>query len=370
MDQYRGNKERLIKSLCHSRSDFSKDEFNVSLGYNTFMNRKDDHVRLALQQPFQTNDFDRVRLKHDSLSPTSLATIELSTQFLNQTIPYPFYINAMTGGSESTKDINRRLAQLAAHFKIPMATGSMSAALKDSSLTSSFTIARDVNPQGFLIANLGGGQPLQNALKAIHMIQANALQIHLNVIQEIIMPEGDKDFSNWSMHLEAIAKNIPVPLLVKEVGFGMTKKTFLKLKRLGIRYVDVAGQGGTNFALIENERRDQPLSLFNTMGLSTVESLLEAKQVDGLSIYASGGVRHGLDIVKALVLGAQAVGLSGYFLKLVSLHDHDTSIQKVNQLIEEIKTTMAIVGAQSIEQLKSVEYVLDSVLLDYLKQRS
>lgn len=340
------------------------------MSYNTFMNRKDDHVRLALQQPVKENDFDRVRLKHDSLSLTSLKSMDLSTQFLNHTIPYPFYINAMTGGSDATLEINRTLAKLASHFNIPMATGSMSAAIKNPTLENTFTVVREENPNGFLLANIGGGSPLSNALKAIDMIRANALQVHLNVIQELIMPEGDKDFTQWAVQLESIAKNIKVPLLVKEVGFGMSKKTLLKLKRLGVRYVDVAGQGGTNFARIENERRTDQLSLFNSMGLSTVESLLEAKQVDGLTLYASGGIRHGLDIVKALVLGAKAVGLSGYFLRLVTQYSFEEAIQHVERLIEEIRLAMAMVGAQSIDQLKSVEYILDSVLLDYLKQRS
>jgi isopentenyl-diphosphate delta-isomerase len=329
------------------------------------MNRKDDHVRLALQQPFQTNDFDHVRLKHDSLSTTSLTTIQLSTQFLNQTIPYPFYINAMTGGSDNTKLINERLAQLAAHFTIPMATGSMSAALKDPTLASSFTIARETYPQGFLLANLGGGQPVEKAWKAVDLIKANALQIHLNVIQELVMPEGDKDFTSWALHLENIVKAMKVPVLVKEVGFGMSKKTLLKLKRVGVRYVDVAGQGGTNFAVIENDRRENKLPLLNTMGLSTVESLLEAKKVDGLTIYASGGVRQGLDIVKALVLGAKAVGLSGYFLKLVTQHSHEEAIQQVEQLILEIRMAMVVVGAPTIASLSSVDYILMSHLARY-----
>jgi isopentenyl-diphosphate delta-isomerase len=320
------------------------------------MNRKDDHIQFALAQPSTRNDFDKVRLTHHAFPETNIADIDLRTTLFDRTFPYPFYINAMTGGSEQAGKLNQRFARLAKHFQIPMATGSVSAAIKDSSLLKTFSVIRDVYPEGFVIANLGAGHPIENALKVIDLLKANALQIHVNAVQEIVMPEGDKDFQGWLASIETIRRGIHVPLIVKEVGFGMSAKTFSQLTAIGVRYVDVAGKGGTNFSKIENNRRQETLTSFDDWGQSTVESLLAAKPFTNLQVIASGGIRQPMDVIKSLVLGAKMVGLSGYFLHLINQHTDDEAMTKINSFIDELKLIMLLLGKSTIASLPNAEY--------------
>jgi isopentenyl-diphosphate Delta-isomerase len=331
-------------------------------------NRKDDHIQLALKQATIHNDFDRIKFVPVSLPEVDFKDIDMSIHLFGQKFPLPFFINAMTGGSQQAKTINQRLAQLALAFDLPMATGSMSIALKEASLLETFSVIRDINPKGFLIANLGAGHGLENALKAVDLVKANAFQIHLNAVQEITMPEGDRNFKGWINLIEAIQKNITIPFIVKEVGFGMSQDTMRQLKDIGIQYIDVAGRGGTNFAQIENARNERPKEVFNTWGFSTVESLLSAKKVKGIHVIASGGIRTPLDVIKSLALGAKAVGLSGYFLKLVSEYDHDTSVRILQNFIEECRSMMVALGAPTIESLASKKIILDSELFAISQQ--
>ena len=320
------------------------------------MNRKDDHIQFALAQPFQSNDFDKVRLTHHAFPETNLGDIDLTTSIFNKTFPYPFYINAMTGGSEQAGLLNQRFARLAKHFQIPMATGSITAAIKDPSLLKTFTVIREIYPEGFVIANIGAGHPLENAKKAIDLLKANALQIHVNAVQEIVMPEGDKDFQGWLSSIEKIRQGISVPLIVKEVGFGMSAKTLEQLSAIGVRYVDVAGKGGTNFSKIENNRRAQTLSSFDDWGQSTVESLLAAKPFPNLHIIASGGIRQPMDVIKSLVMGAKMVGLSGYFLHLMKEKTDEEAVVAIQSFIEELKLIMLLLGKSTIASLPTAEF--------------
>jgi isopentenyl-diphosphate delta-isomerase len=324
------------------------------------MNRKDDHIEFALAQTAIGNDFDKVRLTHHAFPETDLHEIDLTTSFFNRTFPLPFYVNAMTGGSEQAGILNQRFARLAKHFQIPMATGSVSAAIKNPQLTKTFTVIREVYPEGFIIANLGAGQTVDNAKKTISLLQANALQIHVNAVQEIVMPEGDKDFKGWLASIQTIQKAIDIPLIVKEVGFGMSAISLQQLTDIGVRYVDVAGKGGTNFSIIENQRRTNPLSSFNDWGQSTVESLIAAKSFKNLNIIASGGIRQPLDVIKSLVLGAKMVGLSGYFLHLISNHTDEEAIEQIQNFVEELKLIMLLLGKKNIQSLPTAEYTFSS----------
>lgn len=331
-------------------------------------NRKDDHIQLALMQETIHNDFDRIKFAPVSMPEVDFKEIDMSIDILGQRFPLPFFINAMTGGSQQAKIINQRLAQLAQAFHLPMATGSMSIALKDPSWVETFTVIRNVNPNGFLIANLGAGHGLDNVLKAVNLVKANAFQMHLNAVQEITMPEGDRNFKGWMNLIQSIQKNINIPFIIKEVGFGMSQDTMRQLKEIGIQYIDVAGRGGTNFAQIENARNERPKEVFNTWGFSTVESLLSAQKVKGIDVIASGGIRTPLDVIKSLALGAKAVGLSGYFLKLVNEYDHETSVSILQNFIEECRSIMVALGAPTIKSLASKKIILDSELFAISQQ--
>jgi isopentenyl-diphosphate Delta-isomerase len=331
-------------------------------------NRKDDHIEQALKQSVQANDFDKVRFAPHPLARLNADVIDLSVRALGRVFPHPLYINAMTGGSDRAKEINRKLALLANACDLPMACGSQSVAIKDKTREADFQIIREAHPNGFLFANVGLSQSVEGANRAVAMIQANALQIHLNAAQEITMPEGDRDFSNWPNRLKDILSSSDVPVVVKEVGFGMSREGMLELASLGVTTIDVSGRGGTNFIAVENARRTSAFRDFETYGFSTVESLLEAKGLP-LTIFASGGVRGPFDVVKALALGATMVGVSKQFLELVESKPLEEAILQVKQWLKDIRGVMAVLGCPTIESLQSIDYLLDSSLINFVDQR-
>lgn len=296
------------------------------------MNRKDEHVSLAraFHQKPKENDFDDVRLIHSSLVNTRPEEIDLSTEILGLKLSTPFYINAMTGGSEKTKKINHDLAIIARETNLMMATGSVSAALKDPSVADSYTVVREVNPHGLILGNMGAGRTSDDAKKIVDLLQADGFQIHLNVPQELVMPEGDRDFHEWSKNIAETVQQLAVPVIVKEVGFGMNRETIQQLQALGVKAVDVSGRGGTSFSQIENARRKKrELNYLDDWGQSTVISLLEAQEINDLTLLASGGIRNAYDIFKALCLGAKAVGISAGILDHLISNGIDATVEMI-----------------------------------------
>ena len=327
------------------------------------MNRKDDHIQLALQQRHIRSDFDVMRLPYEALPSTKMEDIDLTTSMFNQTFKYPIFINAMTGGTKTAQQINQRLAMLAKVFQLPMALGSSSIMLKNPSLIDTFSIVKDTYPNGFLVANLGAHHPLENVQKVVKQLKANAFEYHLNLGQELAMPEGDRDFTSWRKNIQDVARNLLIPFIVKEVGFGMNSKTMNSLHQLGVKTINVGGRGGTNFALIENARRTHAYDGLNQAGYSTLESLLMAKNIQGVDVLASGGIRTPLDVIKSLVLGAKMVGMSSYFLHLVQENDHDSAVNKLESFIEEMKMIMLSMNVTTVSQLKLTRYHVDSTSL-------
>ncbi len=332
-------------------------------------NRKDDHIHSALKQQFLTNDFDKVRLLSNSLCSVDVNDVDISVSMFGRHFQSPIYINAMSGGSDLSKEVNQKLSVIARIFGFPMATGSLSAAIKDAQWNDSFQVIKHELNDGFKIANIGLSRSKEDAQKAIDILGADAIQIHLNAAQEITMPEGDRAFKHWKERLIEIIEFVTVPVIVKDVGFGMTRETVEMLKTIGVKYIDVSGKGGTNFVAIENDRRDNRLVSFESYGISTVESLLDNQDAHYVTLFASGGIRDAFDIVKSLALGANMVGLSGYFLKLVMTHDMDKSIQHVKELIDDVKGIMAVLNASSIASLKEVDKIFDLDLINFMNQR-
>lgn len=335
--------------------------------------RKDDHVNHALSHfnPVSTNDFDQIRFVHHSLRAIDVSGVSLETTVGPLHLATPFYINAMTGGTEWTKEINRKLATVAREAGLAMATGSMSAAFKDPSVWDSFAIVREVNPDGILFANLNPNYGLDEARVAVARIGAAALQIHINSPQEVVMPEGDRNFSHWSENIRRITAGLNVPVIVKEVGFGMSGETIEQLQELGVRHIDVSGRGGTNFARIENDRREaHKLDYLNNWGQSTVQSLLEARPYrDRTELIASGGMRHPLDMIKAFALGAKAVGMSAGMLNMVMELGIDETVQRIAQWREDLRLLMALLGASRIEDLRGADLILSPDLMNYCENR-
>lgn len=335
--------------------------------------RKDDHVKHALTQQSQlnTSQFANIRLIHHSFAPMTIDEVSITTKWANKEHSLPFYINGMTGGSTATKKYNQLLAQIAHQTGLAMASGSVSGALSDASVVDSYKIIRRENPNGFVMANLGAHHSLENAQRAVDLLEADALQIHLNVPQEIVMPEGDRDFRNWSTNIEQIVQFLPVPVIVKEVGFGMSRETIQHLINLGVQTIDVSGRGGTNFIMIENERREQlNYESIASWGQTTPESLLEASEyMQQATILASGGVRDFFDIVKAIALGATAVGLSGRFLHLAHQEGVEKSVQIVENWREAIMQMMLMLNCRTIKDLQQVDVLLPPELAHWATAR-
>lgn len=331
------------------------------------MKRKDDHIKFALRYKSDYNSFDDVQLEHSSLPKYNLDEIDLSTNFAGHNFKFPFFINAMTGGSEAGKNINKKLAKIANECEILLVTGSYSAALKNKD-DDSFKIVRKNNENLLLATNIGIDKNFTSGQKAIKDLNPIFLQIHVNLMQELIMPEGSRNFNEWENNLRDFVKNIKVPLVLKEVGFGMDRKTIEKAIELGIKTVDISGRGGTNFAYIENMRRKNYFEYLNDWGKTTVQALLDAKKFDGkVEIVASGGVRNPLDVIKCLVLGASGVGISGTILKFLSEYSTDEIIEILNSWKHECKMIMCALNAKNLNELKNIKYYLYGKTLDYYK---
>ncbi|HGC9427018.1 TPA: type 2 isopentenyl-diphosphate Delta-isomerase [Streptococcus agalactiae] len=320
------------------------------------INRKDDHIKYALKYQSPYNSFDDIELIHSSLPKYNVNDIDLSTHFAGQSFEFPFYINAMTGGSEKGKAVNHKLAQVAQATGIVMATGSYSAALKNDEDDSYPTT--DLYPDLKLATNIGLDKPLPAAESTVKAMNPIFLQVHVNVMQELLMPEGEREFHMWRSHLKEYVDNIQCPLILKEVGFGMDLQSIKDAYDIGITTVDISGRGGTSFAYIENQRgRDR--SYLNTWGQTTAQSLINAQSMmDKMDILASGGIRHPLDMVKCLVLGAKAVGLSRTVLELVERYPVDDVIAILNSWKEDLRMIMCALNCKKITDLRQVNYIL------------
>lgn len=320
------------------------------------INRKDEHIKYALKYQSPYNSFDDMELIHHSLPDYDLSEIDLHTHFAGRDFEFPFYINAMTGGSEKGRAVNQKLAQIAQATGLVMVTGSYSAALKnphDDSYPN-----KEEFPELLLATNIGIDKPYELGLQTIHEIQPIFLQVHVNLMQELLMPEGEREFRQWKENLADYATKIPVPIILKEVGFGMDLKTIEEAHKLGIKTVDISGRGGTSFAYIENQRGHNR-SYLDEWGQSTVQTLLNAQpMIDKIEILASGGVRHPLDIVKCLVLGAKAVGVSRAILELVEKYSVEEVITIINGWKDDLRLIMCALNCKTIAELRQVDYLL------------
>lgn len=336
------------------------------------MNRKDEHISLAKAfHKDKTNDFDQIRFVHHSFAEIAMDDVDISTSFLDFSFKQPFYINAMTGGSDRAKEINQQLGIIAKETGILVATGSVNAALKNPDLADTYQIIRKENPNGVLLANIGAGLSLEEAKRAVDLFQANGLQIHVNLPQELVMPEGDRDFHGWLDNIEDIVSHLSVPVIVKEVGFGMSSETIEQLVWRGVKAVDVSGQGGTSFTQIENARRKKrELGFLTDWGQSTVLSLLESINWQrDLTVLASGGARQSLDIIKSLSLGAKSVGVAGTILNQLTTHGLEETIELIQQWEDELKMLYTLLGKQTTTDLTTTDIIFSSEIIRWCESR-
>ena len=247
----------------------------------------------------------------------------------------------------------------------------MTSAFKEDSTLDSFLIIKKENPNGTVFANLQSSASLSLVNQSIELLGASAIHLHMNSAQELLMPEGDREFKFWLENIKYLVDQVNVPIIIKEVGFGFSKESIQKLIDVGVKNIDISGRGGTNFASIENMRSKFPMDFMMDWGQSTVESLLEANQFkDQVNVIASGGIRNMLDVAKALALGAKFVGISGLVLRLVMDVGVDETVNIINEYKVQLKKIMSLLGVNCVSNFNKTDMVFDSKLSLYAKQRN
>jgi isopentenyl-diphosphate delta-isomerase len=326
--------------------------------------RKSDHIRINLDEDVRsrlTTGLEQYHFIHHALPEINLQDVDPRVSLFGKDLSAPLLISSMTGGTSQALTINQRLAEAAQQAKIAMGVGSQRIALENPGLVSTFQVRRFA-PDILLFANLGAiqlnyGYGLEECQRAVDMIGANALILHLNSLQETLQPEGQTDFSGLIKKIERICKVLPVPVIAKEVGWGFSKDDITLLVNAGISAIDVAGAGGTSWSQVEMYRaqdatlRDLAAS-FSDWGIPTVEAIQNVTETaPGLPVFASGGLRNGVDIAKCLALGACIGGMAGPFLKAASQSVAET-LTLVNLLKDQIVRCMFSTGSRSLAQLR------------------
>ena len=334
--------------------------------------RKLDHLRICLDEQVESgwSGFSDIRLVHNALPDINMDDLSLSATFLDRSLSSPLLISAMTGGHPETKEVNRVLGMAAEKYNLAIGTGSQRAAIEDSSLEDTFSVIRDVAPHAFVIGNLGIVQlrdhGVEWAERAVEMVDADALAIHLNFLQEAIQPEGDHDASACYDALKELCSSFSVPIILKETGCGISREAALQGFTAGISAVDTGGFGGSSWALIESYRADQEStagrqlhelgSLFADWGIPTTVCLVELQSLHK-PVIASGGLRTGIDIAKSIALGAVLGGMALPLLK-PACSGIEALCESIDKIHQELLVSMFLTGARSVSDLRDVRYYI------------
>jgi len=327
--------------------------------------RKSDHIRINLQEDVDfkhiSTGFERYRFIHCALPGFSLEDVDISTTLLGKQLAAPFLISSMTGGTPEASAINQQLAEAAQAAGVGMGLGSQRAAIEDPALADTYRV-RQVAPDILLLANLGAiqlnyGYGPDECRRAIEMVEADALILHLNPLQEALQPEGDTHFAGLLSRIEQVCRVLEVPVVVKEVGWGLSEQVARQLANAGVAAIDVAGAGGSSWSQVEMHRatswhQRQVAAAFADWGIPTAESLLMARRgAPGLPIVASGGIRDGIQMAKAIALGASACGIAGPFLRAAS-ESTAAVADLIATLVTQLRIVMFAAGAADIPALR------------------
>jgi len=346
--------------------------------------RKLSHIQTTLHEDVQSHvstGFDDVRLIHKALPEVNRDDIDLSTEVFGHKMQAPLIIESMTGGTPLAAKINRTLAKVAEKLGIGMGVGSQRAGIENESLAYTYRVARETAPSIPLFGNLGCPQitrkdGLDRAKRAVEMIDASGLFIHLNALQESVQFEGETDFTNMIGRIGELAGSLNVPVLVKETGAGISLETARALEQVGVKGINVSGLGGTSWAAVEYYRaRDKKYKLqmelgttFWDWGTPTVPSIVEVANSTNLKVFASGGVRNGLHIAKAIALGAHYGGLALPMLKSASSGE-EAATARLTVVIEELKNAMFLTGSRNLEDLRKAPLVITGPTFQWLTER-
>ncbi len=324
--------------------------------------RKSDHLQICLEEEVEfrglTAGFERYRLAHRAMPDLAPDDLDLGVAFLGRRLRAPLLISPMTGGTPAAGRINRHLAIAAESLGLAMGVGSQRAALEDPSLASTYQV-RDVAPNIVLLANLGAvqlnyGYGLDECRRAMEMIEADALVLHLNPLQEYVQQEGNRRFAGLLPKIEAVCRDLGAPVIVKEVGWGLSPEIVSQLFAAGVAAVDVAGAGGTSWSRVESHRTPGvPCDAFESWGIPTAEAIRGARVAAGpkAAIIGSGGIRDGLQVAKALALGADLAGLALPLLKPATVSAQAVA-SRLEQLIAELRLAAFLTGSRTVEDLR------------------
>lgn len=335
--------------------------------------RKKEHIEIAVSEEVRApyNFWDDVRLVHNALPEVDLHEIDTSVDIFNKKLNAPIIISGMTGGYSEGKRINETLARVAGEFQLGMGVGSQRSALENSKLKDTYSVIKNFDVP-LRIANIGASQIVlwsekeieDNISNIIDMIDADALAICLNFLQEVIQPEGETHARGCIDAIDFITKTFDIPVIVKESGAGISGNVAKRLAKLAIAGIDISGYGGTNFAAIEYYRAkmmkewlyERLGKTFWEWGIPAPQSLIEVLDAigDKFTVIASGGIRNGLDVAKAVALGADAAGVAHVMLKS-AIEGYDRASREMKAIIEELRAAMFLVGAENIDRLKEVE---------------
>ena len=347
--------------------------------------RKLSHIEVCLSKDVQNRSiktgFDDVSLIHKSTPEVDFRSISTSTSLFRHKLLLPIVIAGMTGGTAKAAKLNGILAQAAEKFKIGMGVGSQRAALEKKSLAYTFSVVRDKAPTAFLIANIGCSQLLEEggiekAREAVEMIEADALAVHLNPLQEIVQFEGQANFKGVIKRLKELTGSLEVPILAKEVGAGISLEVAMELEVAGVRGLDIGGAGGTSWSAVEYHRaemngdefRQRIGKTFWDWGIPTAISLVESRQSTKLPLIATGGVRTGLDIAKAIALGADACGIAYPLLKAATKGLEAVS-KEIGHVEMELRTALFLTGCSSVQELAKSPVIITGKAAEWLSAR-
>lgn len=327
--------------------------------------RKADHIRINLEEDVAfrslTTGFEEYFFLHKALPELDLADVDTGRELFGKELKTPLLISSMTGGTARARQINRTLAQGAQAAGLAMGLGSQRAAIEDESLEDTYHV-RDVAPDILLFANLGAvqlnyGYGVDECRRAVEMAGADALILHFNALQEAVQPEGDGDFSSLLPKVEDLCSKMEVPVIAKEVGWGFAEETARQLADAGVGAIDVAGAGGTSWSQVEMHRAPtarlaRVAGAFIEWGIPTAISIqLCRRGAPSLPIFASGGIKSGIDVAKSIALGASVVGLAGDFLRAADNAGTDGVVELAGAITDELRVTMFCSGARTLEKL-------------------
>lgn len=329
--------------------------------------RKSDHIRINLEEDVRsglTTGLERYRFTHQALPELDLDQVDLSVELFDKSLSAPILISSMTGGTAQAGQINQILAAAAQETGVAMGLGSQRAAIEQPDLAGTFRV-REAAPDVLLFANLGAvqlnyGYGVDQCRQAVEMIAADGLILHLNALQEAVQPEGDTNFAGLLSKIEAICRALPVPVIAKEVGWGFSRRAARQLREAGVAAIDVAGAGGTSWTQVEMHRAEtgsqaRLAAAFIDWGIPTAESILNVRQAaPDMTVFASGGLRDGIDIAKCIALGATLGGMASPFLK-AAVRSLDDTILAINEVQREMRVCLFAAGAANLEQLQALD---------------